>query len=179
MFSSWHLQYLVFIIRCCTVHELTFNQRWPHSWGSDAASLLSNTEFRSERTGWHRAHPDMCNPPPTLPPCMQDILQREPLEWLAVVELWPRTAAGIRAARVPCLSPLGIPWLVVSSVFLGGVITLMVCPCGRVATLVGGVWRDCSITSTPLLTCYFLISRRGILVLWCHEFTSVLLQCLL
>lgn len=29
---------------------------------------------------------------------------------------------------------------------------------------------------TPLLTCYFLISRRGILVLWCHEFTSVLLQ---
>lgn len=59
--------------------------------------------------------------------------------------------------RVPCLSPLGIPWLVVSSVFLGGVITLMVCPCGRVATLVGGVWRDCSITTCQGKLIHYLL----------------------
>lgn len=32
-------------------------------------------------------------------PCMQDILQQEPLEWLAVVELWPHTVAGTLAAQ--------------------------------------------------------------------------------
>lgn len=50
---------------------------------------------------------------------MQDILQREPLEWLAVVELWPRTAAGIRAAQGTLFVPPGdtlagciqrVPW---------------------------------------------------------------------
>lgn len=50
---------------------------------------------------------------------MQDILQREPLEWLAVVELWPRTAAGIRAAQGTLVVPPGdtragciqrVPW---------------------------------------------------------------------
>lgn len=50
--------------------------------------------------------------------------------------------------RVPWLSSLGVPWLIVSSVFLGWVITLVVRPGWGIATLVGGIWRDCSITST-------------------------------
>lgn len=65
-----------------------------------------------------------------------------------------------RLPRVPWLSPLGVPWLIVSSMFLGGVITLLVSPCWGVASLVGGGWRDCSITSTCQRKLTFSIAFR-------------------